>query len=399
MNSLIKKLFKTLTSILVTFFLFTIIICISLYLYIGEGLEFTIDDSNSLISALPEELNIDFNPASTINLVANTEKIDVYILLEDLVINKNNKNFLKANNASLRTSLSYSNMIILGSKFFNTEKILFSLIGDVNVHLKKPILNIKDLKNIEGNEFGAKDEFFILSINADNGILYDGELEIGEFSLALKLHQSDSYSKIQNYSINLKSQENFPAYYIGRYFKQVASLYDKNESVFFDLNISDKEVSSSKNTSVLNGNLRIRDTKMDLVKFPVELKPEPIRNLSLDLNVINNIGQVNLLGSVTNPKMRLKLQKQPNLQIAGAIDFKEILEPYLDLTVNGTDIFFAKLANTNLNGITDLRVSISGKNVLNLSGELDIKKSNGFLVPLSNSTFETLHKVREEKNE
>ena len=122
MNSLIKKLFKTLTSILVTFFLFTIIICISLYLYIGEGLEFTIDDSNSLISALPEELNIDFNPASTINLVANTEKIDVYILLEDLVINKNNKNFLKANNASLRTSLSYSNMIILGSKFLIQKK-------------------------------------------------------------------------------------------------------------------------------------------------------------------------------------------------------------------------------------------------------------------------------------
>ena len=75
------------------------------------------------------------------------------------------------------------------------------------------------------------------------------------------------------------------------------------------------------------------------------------------------------------------------------------MEPYLDLTVNGTDIYFAKLENNNLNGITDLMVSISGKNVLDLAGELNIKKSNGFLVPLTNSTFETQHTIKKENDE
>ena len=124
-----------------------------------------------------------------------------------------------------------------------------------------------------------------------------------------------------------------------------------------------------------------------------------IRNLNLDLNIIDNIGQINFLGSVTNPKVKLKLQKNPNLQITGSINFQEILEPYLDLTVNGTGIYFAKLENNNLNGITDLRVSISGKNVLDLAGELNIKKSNGFLVPLTNSTFETQHTIKKENDE
>ena len=87
------------------------------------------------------------------------------------------------------------------------------------------------------------------------------------------------------------------------------------------------------------------------------------------------------------------------ISITGSINFQEILEPYLDLTVNGTGIYFAKLENNNLNGITDLRVSISGKNVLDLAGELNIKKSNGFLVPLTNSTFETQHTIKKENDE
>jgi hypothetical protein len=238
-----------------------------------------------------------------------------------------------------------------------------------------------------------------LSISADNGILFDGDSEIGKFSISLNIHQSNNRSDIQSYSLNLQSHEDFPAYYIGRLFEDVSLLEDKNESVYFDINIKDSEVSTGKNTQILNGILKVRDTKMDLIKFPVNLKPESIRNLSLDLNIIDNIGQVNLLGSVTNPKVRLKLQKKPNLQVSGTINFEEILEPYLDLTVNGTDIYFAMLDNNNLNGITDLRVSISGKNVLDLAGELNIKKSNGFLVPLTNSTFETQHIIKKENDE
>ena len=399
MNSLINKILKTFLSIALTFFLFILIISISLYVYIGKGLEFEINKSNPTIASLSKQYNIDFDSSSTINLIANTDQIDVYLLFKDIIINKSNDSFISANNASLRTSLSYTNIMLLGNNFFNTDRILYSLIGSVNVHLKEPVLNIKYLDSIASGDTLKDNNFFPLSISADNGILFDGDSEIGKFSISLNIHQSNNRSDIQSYSLNLQSHEDFPAYYIGRLFEDVSLLEDKNESVYFDINIKDSEVSTGKNTQILNGILKVRDTKMDLIKFPVNLKPESIRNLSLDLNIIDNIGQVNLLGSVTNPKVRLKLQKKPNLQVSGTINFEEILEPYLDLTVNGTDIYFAMLDNNNLNGITDLRVSISGKNVLDLAGELNIKKSNGFLVPLTNSTFETQHIIKKENDE
>ena len=399
MNSLINKILKTFLSIALTFLLFIVIISISLYVYIGKGLELEINKSNPTIASLSEQYNIDFDSSSTINLIANTDKIDVYLLFKDIKINKNNDTFINANNASLRTSLSYTNIMLLGNNFFNTERILYSLIDSVNVHLKEPVLNIKYLDSMTNGDTLKDNDFFPLIINADNGTIFDGDTEIGKFSISLDINQSNNRSDIQRYSLDLKSHKDFPAYYIGRLFQEVSLLEDRNESVYFDININDPAVSSDENTQVLNGILKVRDTKMDLIKFPVNLKPESIRNLSLDLNIINNIGQVNLLGSVTNPKIRLKLQKKPNLQISGTINFEEILEPYLDLTVNGTDIYFAMLENNNLNGITDLRVSISGKNVLDLAGELNIKKSNGFLVPLTNSTFETKHIIKKENDE
>ena len=399
MNSLIRKIFKTFFSIAITFFLFLIIVSISLYVYIGKGLEFEINKSNSAVASLSKQYNLDFDPSSTINLVADTDRVDVYLLLKNIIINKSNESFIKANNASLRTSLSYANIMLLGSNLFSTEKILYSLIGSINIHLNEPVLNIKHLNSLNSNNSSKSSQFFPLSIKADNGILFDGDLEIGQFSMTVDLNQFENESDIQSYSIHLESHKDFPADYIGQFFEEVVLLQDKNETVYFDINIKDEEVATPENTQILNGILRVRDTKMDLERFPVELKPEPIRNLNLDLNIIDNIGQINFLGSVTNPKIKLKLQKTPNLQITGYINFQEILEPYLDLTVNGTGIYFAKLENNNLNGITDLRVSISGKNVLDLAGELNIKKSNGFLVPLTNSTFETQHTIKKENDE
>ncbi|HIF29516.1 MAG: hypothetical protein ABGW72_00760 [bacterium] len=399
MNSLIRKIFKTFFSIVATFFLFLIIISISLYIYIGKGLEFEINKSNSTVASLSKQYNIDFDPSSTINLVADTDRVDVYLLLKNITINKSDESFLKADNVSLRTSLSYVNIMLLGSNFFNTEKILYSSIGSINIHLNEPVLNIKNFNSSDNNDSSKSSQFFPLSIKADNGVLFDGDLEIGNFSMTLDMNQFENASDIQSYSIHLESHKDFPADYIGQFFEEVVLLQDKNETVYFDINIKDEEVATPENTQILNGILRVRDTKMDLERFPVELKPEPIRNLNLDLNIIDNIGQINFLGSVTNPKIKLKLQKKPNLQIAGSINFQEILEPYLDLTVNGTDIYFAKLENNNLNGITDLMVSISGKNVLDLAGELNIKKSNGFLVPLTNSTFETQHTIKKENDE
>ena len=399
MNSLIRKIFKTFFSIAITFFLFLIIVSISLYVYIGKGLEFEINKSNSAVASLSKQYNIDFDPSSTINLVADTDRVDVYLLLKNIIINKSNESFIKANNASLRTSLSYTDIMLLGSNLFSTEKILYSLIGSINIHLNEPVLNIKHLNSLNSNNSSKSSQFFPLSIKADNGILFDGDLEIGQFSMTVDLNQFENESDIQSYSIHLESHKDFPADYIGQFFEEVVLLQDKNETVYFDINIKDEEVATPENTQILNGILRVRDTKMDLERFPVELKPEPIRNLNLDLNIIDNIGQINFLGSVTNPKIKLKLQKTPNLQITGYINFQEILEPYLDLIVNGTDIYFAKLDNNNLNGITDLRVKKKKKNVLDLAGELNIKKSNGFLVPLTNSTFETQHTIKKENDE
>ena len=399
MNSLIKKILRTFFSIAITFILCIVIITISLYIYIGQGLEFEIDKSNSLVSSLSEEYSIDFDKSSTINLVTDSDKINVYILLRDVTVNNNNAVLLKAPNASLRTAFSYTNIITLSNLILNKKGMSYRLVEDVNIHLNEPILNVAHLNNFDDNNTSKNSEFFPLNIKADNGILFDNGLEIGNFSLALNLHQFESKSELKSYSVQLESHKEFPADYIGDFFEEVVLLYDENESVYFDINIKDDNASTSENTQILNGTLRVRDTKLDLREFPVELKPESIRNLNIDLNIIDNIGQINFLGSVTNPKVRLKFQKDPNLQITGSIDFEEISEPYLNLTVNGTGIYFAKLDNINLNGITDLMVLISGKNVLDLAGELNIKKSNGFLVPLTSSTFETQHVIKKENNE
>ena len=399
MNSLIRKICRTLFSIIITFILCIMIISISLYIYIGEGLEFEIDQSNSIISSLSEEYSIDFDKSSTINLIADSNKVDVYVLLKNVIVNNDNDNILKAANASLKTHFSYTNIMMLGNLFFDTQKISYNLVNAVEIHLNEPSLNIKYLNRFDSGNIAKDSEFFPLNIKADNGVLFDGILELGIFSMTLNLNQFENKSEIQSYSFALESHKEFPADYIGQFFEEVVLLYDENESVYFNMNIKDQEANTSDNTQIINGTLRIRDTNLDLKEFPVELKPETIRNLNIDLNVIDNIGQINFLGSVTNPKVKLKLQKDHNLQITGSIDFKEKSEPYLDLTVNGTDIFFAKLDNDNLNGITDLRVLISGKNVLDLAGELNIKKSNGFLVPLTNSTFETQHIIKKENDE
>ncbi len=399
MNSLITKILKTFFSIIITFILCIIIVTISLYIYIGKGLEFEIDQSNSLIASLSEEYSIDFDKSSTINLIADSDKVDVYVLLKDVIVdNDDNNNILKAPNASLKTHFSYTNIMMLGNLFFDNQRISYNLVDAVNIHLNEPILNIKYINSLESDSVSKDSEFFPLNINAESGVLFDGVLELGTFSMALNMNQFEKKSDIQSYSFELESHKDFPADYIGQFFEEVVLLYGENESVYF-IWILRSRGNTPENTQILNGTLRVRDTKLDLKEFPVELKPESIRNLNIDLNVIDNIGQINFLGSVTNPKVKLKLQKDPNLQITGSIDFEETSEPYLNLTVNGTDIYFAKLDNNNLNGITDLRVLISGKNVLDLAGELNIKKSNGFLVPLTNSTFETQHIVKKENDE
>ena len=171
MNSLITKILRTFFSIIITFILCIIIVTISLYIYIGKGLEFEIDKSNSLIASLSEEYSIDFDKSSTINLVADNDKVDVYILLKDVIVDNDNKNILKAPNASLKTHFSYTNIIMLGNLFFDNQRISYNLVDAVNIHLNEPVLNIKHLNSLNNTNSSKGSQFFPLSIKADKILL------------------------------------------------------------------------------------------------------------------------------------------------------------------------------------------------------------------------------------
>jgi hypothetical protein len=216
---------------------------------------------------------------------------------------------------------------------------------------------------------------------------------LGEFDFLLNIKQFSKNSILDSYKFRLKSSEKFPASYIAKFFPDVDSIGDSKETVSFDITLEDKSFNDPEMSQKLNGVIQIRNTTMTLKRFPVELKPEPIYSLNLDLNIIDNIAQANLTGSLYNPKKRWKYQSS-NLQIGGRINFEEILKPNLDLIVNGYDIHFAKLDNPNLNGLADLTVSIVGKNVLDLKGSLKIKESSGFLVPLADTEFQAKHVIR-----
>jgi hypothetical protein len=171
-----------------------------------------------------------------------------------------------------------------------------------------------------------------------------------------------------------------------------------NQLVQYDLKIQDLNLYDNLDSRKINGIINIKNSEMELVQFPAQLKPEVIRNLNISLNIKDNIGSLNLVGTVTNPKQRIKLQKEANLQVSGLIDLKDLKNPELDLFVNGSDIYFAKLDNENLNGVSDLKISIKGQETLKLDGDIKIKKSNGFLTPLKDTKLDVTHQLRK-KNE
>jgi hypothetical protein len=268
-----------------------------------------------------------------------------------------------------------------------------NLINPVAIKLKSPLL---DISNVEGQKkIDTNDKkSFDVSIKAENGKMIDGEIDLGEFNFLLNVKQFSQNSILESFKFRLKSSDKFPASYIAQFFPDVESIGDSKETISFDITLEDEFVNNAEMSQKLNGVIQIRNTTMRLKTFPVQLKPEPIRRLNLDLNIVDNIGQTNLIGTVYNPKKSLGLQTKPNLQIGGTIDFTEIAKPDLNLIVNGYDIYFAKQENINLNGVTDLTVSIIGKNVLDLKGSLKIKQSSGFLVPLTDTEFEAKHTMR-----
>ena len=393
MNSTIFKILRTIAGVGTAFLGFTLIVIIAFYFYLSDGVEFKLNKSNQTLSSLTNRFELDFEESSSIFFKAREENIDAYITLEDVVIKRSGNILINSENITLNTTLNFSKTLQFVSEIIFNNNTDLNLINPVNIKLKNPVLDLASVQN-QDSDIDENGRFFPVTIKAENGSLIDGEIEIGQFDFILNLNQYSENPVLKKYKFRLKSSSNFPVSYIAQFFQDVESIGDKKETISFDITLEDQNASSLDLTQKLNGVIQIRNTTMRLKTFPVELKPEPIRRLNLDLNIIDNIGQANLIGTVYNPKKSLGLQTEPNLQIGGTLNFKEILKPELNLIVNGYDIYFAKLENINLNGISDLTVSIIGKNVLDLQGSLKIKQSSGFLVPLTDTEFETKHIIR-----
>lgn len=393
MKRIVPKLIKTLLNLISTLVFFLIIVVIAFYFYLSDGVEFNLDQSNKTLSSLTQRFEIDFDESSSVFFKTRDNDIDTYITLANPVIKKSGKILLEAENITLNTSLDFRKSLQLATEIILNNNTDLDLINPVIIKLKSPLL---DISNVQGQDaFDSSDKnFFNVSIKAENGKMIDGEIDLGEFDFLLNIKQFSQNSILDSFKFRLKSSEKFPASYIAQFFPDVEKIGDSKETVSFDITLEDESVNNSEISQKLNGVIQIRNTTMRLKTFPVQLKPEAIRRVNLDLSIVDNIGQANLIGTVYNPKKSLGLQTKPNLQIGGTIDFAEITKPDLNLIVNGYDIYFAKLENTNLNGVTDLTVSIIGKNVLDLKGSLKIKKSSGFLVPLTDTEFEAKHVIR-----
>ena len=393
MNSTVLKILKTIASVSVAFISFTIIVIIAFYFYLSDGVEFNLNKSNQTLSSLTNRFELDFSKNSSIYFKAREENIDTYITLENAIIKRSGKILINSENITLNTTLDFTKTLQFVFEIILNNNTDLNLINPVSIKLKNPTLDLASIENQDA-EINKSERYFPVTIKAENGNLIDGDIEIGQFDFFLNINQYSENSSLEKYKFRLKSSQNFPVSYIAQFFEDVESIGDKKESISFDLTLEDEYANNDDISQKLNGVIQIRNTTMRLKTFPVQLKPEPIRRLNLDLNINDNVGQANLVGTLYNPKKSLGLQTEPNLQIGGTLNFEEIQKPELNLIVNGYDIYFAKLENLNLNGVTDLTVSIIGKNVLDLQGSLKIKKSNGFLVPLADTEFETKHRIR-----
>ena len=395
MNITIPKLLKTALSLFISFILFLSVTIIAFYFLLQDGVEFDLDRSNKTLNDLSKRFEIEFDNDSSISFKANNKEINTYLVLNSAIIRRFGKKLINSKNISLTTSLDFKNTLLFTSQLILNNKTELNLFSPVKINVKEADLYVNNIQNEDEILSEVEKDYFPVVINFEDGKLFDDSILLGSFNLNLNINQYQKRSDIKSYKIRLKSSETFPASYIAQFFNDVERIGDDKESVSFDITLEDRSFLTESNSSVLNGIIQIRNTTMRLKKFPVELKPEPIRRLNFDLNIIDNVAQASLIGTVYNPKKNLGLQTKPNLQIGGTINFEEILKPNLNLIVNGYDIYFAKLENLNLNGVTDLTVSIIGKNVLDLSGSLKIKKSSGFLVPLKDTEFETKHRIRE----
>lgn len=400
MRNVFIKFLKSIFAISVSILVFFILSFIALYIYLGKGLTIPIDQSNDYIQKNLDKYGINFNPSSELFLSTKFNEIEVYLSLYDFVLSSDNKESIKAEKLNLSTQFPLISFYNLALDYFSENNSEIHFIFPLIININNAIVDIAALPKSKNDvEIGEKNEELInAKVIVKKSKLYDNELFLGNFDASLGINIFEKNSKISSFSLNVNSGDTFDTSYLLRFFPDVKRLSSINQVVQYDLKIQDSNLNDSIDSRTINGNININHSEMELVKFPAQLKPEVIRNLNISLNIKDNIGSINLVGTVTNPKQRIKLQKEANLQVSGKIILKDLENPELDLFVNGSDIYFAKLDNENLNGVSDLKISITGQETLKLDGDIRIKKSNGFLTPLKDTKLNVTHQLRE-KNE
>ena len=400
MRNVFIKFLKSIFAISVSILVFFILSFIALYIYLGKGLTIPIDQSNDYIQKNLDKYGINFNPSSELFLSTKFNEIEVYLSLYDFVLSSDNKESIKAEKLNLSTQFPLISFYNLALDYFSENNSEIHFIFPLIININNAIVDIAALPKSKNDvEIGEKNEELInAKVIVKKSKLYDNELFLGNFDASLGINIFEKNSKISSFSLNVNSGDTFDTSYLLRFFPDVKRLSSINQVVQYDLKIQDSNLNDSIDSRTINGNININHSEMELVKFPAQLKPEVIRNLNISLNIKDSIGSINLVGTVTNPKQRIKLQKEANLQVSGKIILKDLENPELDLFVNGSDIYFAKLDNENLNGVSDLKISITGQETLKLDGDIRIKKSNGFLTPLKDTKLNVTHQLRE-KNE
>ena len=400
MRNVFIKFLKSIFAISISILVFFILSFIALYIYLGKGLTIPIDQSNDYIQKNLDKYGINFNPSSELFLSTKFNEIEVYLSLYDFVLSIDNKESIKAEKLNLSTQFPLISFYNLALDYFSENNSEIHFIFPLIININNAIVDIAALPKSKNDvEIGEKNEELInAKVIVKKSKLYDNELFLGNFDASLGINIFEKNSKISSFSLNVNSGDTFDTSYLLRFFPDVKRLSSINQVVQYDLKIQDSNLNDSIDSRTINGNININHSEMELVKFPAQLKPEVIRNLNISLNIKDSIGSINLVGTVTNPKQRIKLQKEANLQVSGKIILKDLENPELDLFVNGSDIYFAKLDNENLNGVSDLKISITGQETLKLDGDIRIKKSNGFLTPLKDTKLNVTHQLRE-KNE
>ena len=120
---------------------------------------------------------------------------------------------------------------------------------------------------------------------------------------------------------------------------------------------------------VRNGNIIIKNGKI----FSV-LMDEPIHHISASGDLIDNQLSIRSFSGALYDSQS-KVDSSQNLTITGSIDFTKFFEPRFDLNAFGDKIFFRSL-NGDIEGYSNVDITISGKDTLEISGTITAKEGS-----------------------